>query len=281
MLRRASLTCPDAELSESDSNRSFLDPLFQQQGIQLPRGFQFTSDLLEHLVENDPYFITFLSTICQSFDNLGVQSSSISLSRRQEKLSCGFPARSNQVRKQEYYNDRVPEKHGALRLQGPWCQLFLNLFLPTPIEKILAGLIERTCLRHITLRFLFLPQAQPAGPPTCTPDSGPCSGPCQNHPNLSRILGANRRKVSVDSSARHPSTLSALSVEIPSEESTNSRRGLMVLNPFKKIKRHFSSNMELDNDHKSVITQYRARRNQVFFFCLSGMLEAGFLEIEA
>lgn len=104
MLRRVSLTRPDAELSESDSNRSFLDPLFQQQGIQLPRGFQFTSDLLERLVENDPYFITFLTTIYQSFDNLGAQSPSISLSRRQEKLRRGFPARSNQVRKQEYYN---------------------------------------------------------------------------------------------------------------------------------------------------------------------------------
>ncbi|KAI5664254.1 hypothetical protein M9H77_23577 [Catharanthus roseus] len=56
------------------------------QGIQLSRGFQFTSDLLERLVENDPYFITFLTTIYQSFDNLGAQSPSISLNRRQEKL---------------------------------------------------------------------------------------------------------------------------------------------------------------------------------------------------
>lgn len=52
-------------LKEQISDR-FLDPIFQQQGIPLPRGTR-PSDLLERLVAHDPNNLSFLTQIYDSF----------------------------------------------------------------------------------------------------------------------------------------------------------------------------------------------------------------------
>ncbi|KAI5664272.1 hypothetical protein M9H77_23595 [Catharanthus roseus] len=133
-----------------------------------------------------------------------------------------------------------------------------------------------------------LKQAQPAGLPTCTPDSSPCSWPCKNHPNLIRILWANRRKGSAHSflfslddtftkskrqviynKGQYPSSWcgewkngTRLKLNLVTERVVPKRviaRALKLIfwneRLISKIKRRFSSNMELDNDHKSIIMQ--------------------------
>ncbi|YP_008992369.1 hypothetical protein Salmi_Mp103 (mitochondrion) [Salvia miltiorrhiza] len=47
-----------------------LKPLFQQEGIRLPRGTQ-SIDLLDRLVEADPFNLDWLTTIYQSLETLG------------------------------------------------------------------------------------------------------------------------------------------------------------------------------------------------------------------
>ena len=47
-----------------------LKPLFQQEGILLPRGTQ-SMDLLDRLVEADPLNLNWLTTIYQSLETLG------------------------------------------------------------------------------------------------------------------------------------------------------------------------------------------------------------------